>query len=226
MKKFISVILILCIMFSCAVTVTAYAEDGEEQQIIQEDEQQEQEKQETQYVAKMYICSRIIILGHVWLYFENLTDENITIGCYNLEPEQGVSVGTFLFTRYNGGGIYYNIETYCGHKHSLKRTVSQSMMLTKEQLEKVNKKILASNSWTPFTNCGLFATKVWNSVSDRHIPYAVFPILTKIAIKRHNEGVPNFFVPSKEQCFRQKGRKDKARLKQVNGASLLWGIGY
>ena len=183
------------------------------------------EPDEEQYVARLYICSRIVFIGHAWIYVENLTDDVIMVGCYPCPAGQGVSVGTSLFTRADGAGNYYNMEAYMGNKKGLSGTKSISMLLDKSQLETVNEKILKTNEWTPFTNCCLFASKVWNSVSDRHVAYGVFPFVTLLSMLSDNEGVPDMYYPDASQCYKQKGKKDGAYLKPCSKASFVLGVG-
>ncbi len=181
--------------------------------------------EEDKYVARLCICSRIVVLGHAWIYVENLTDGTLRVGCYDCPQGQGVSVGSQMFSRADGGGIYYNVEAYMGNKKGLNRARSKSMLLTREQLDTVNEKILKTNEWTPFTNCCLFATKVWNSVSDDRVAYGVFPFVTALSMIKGNEGVPEMYVPGREQVFKQRKKKDKAYLEPVKDASLRRGIG-
>lgn len=180
--------------------------------------------QDEQYVARLCVCSRMIIIGHAWIYVENLTEHDITVGCYTCPPKQGVSVGAFGFQRFDGWGVYYNVEAYLCGKKNVKNVKCKSMLITKEQLDTVNEKILKTNEWSPFTNCCLFASKVWNSVADKHVAYGLFPFVTVISVSVKNEGNPNMYYPDESQCFRQKGKKDKATLKPCSHASLALGL--
>lgn len=212
-------------VFEEANGYTVSDENGE----VTEDPQEPEEPQGEQYVAKMYICVRLVVTGHGWIYIENLTDDTLRIGCYDCPKGEGVSMGTFCFVRFDGIGTYYNVESYMGHKKTLKNTRSNSMMLTQKQLDKVNEKILKTNQWTPFTNCCFFACKVWNCVAneqDKHVAYGLFPFITSLSIKSNgNEGVPDVYAPRRDQVFKQKGKKDNATLKVVSNASLIKGIG-
>ncbi len=185
-----------------------------------------QEPEEAEYVAKLCICARTRVFGHVWLYVENLTDGELKVGAYTLPQGQGVSIGTFFFSRSNGGGIYYNVEAYCGNATGLEKTESASMLITAEQLVIISKKTLKNNQWNPFINCGFFATNAWNAVSDIHIAYGVFPFITKSSIKRKGgEGVPQMYVPTAEQVFKQKGFNENATLKPATRGTLKHKIG-
>ena len=244
MRKIIAIILTVITLLTvvcpsaCAVDLNAvfaeangYETDAEEpgQPEVPETPEEPDEPQGEQYVAKMYICVRLVVTGHAWIYIENLTDDTLRIGCYDCPKDEGVSLATYGFQRLDGFGTYYNVEAYMGHKKSLKRTKSNSMMLTQEQLDKVNEKILKSNEWSPFTNCCFFACKVWNCVAkeeDRRVAYGLFPFVTAISISSNgNEGVPDMYVPEREQVFRQKGKKEKAKLKVISKISLILGVG-
>ena len=250
MKKIIAVILTVITLLTvicpsaCAVDLKAVlaeangfetaSEEPGEAEIPETPEEPEEpdepdEPQGEQYVAKMYICVRLVVTGHAWIYIENLTDDTLRIGCYDCPKDEGVSLATYGFQRLDGFGTYYNVEAYMGHKKSLKRTKSNSMMLTQEQLDKVNEKILKTNEWMPFTNCCFFACKVWNCVANdegKHVAYGLLPFITAISISSNgNEGVPDVYAPRRDQVFKQKGKKDKATLKVVSDASLIKGIG-
>lgn len=200
------------------------------------------EPEEDAVVAELYICVRYVLVGHVWIYVENLKepvidedgtvidDGSITVGCYTCPSGKGVTVGTDFVTRTNGAGNYYNVEAYMLQGKNHKNIDYVKMPLTQKQLDTVNKKILKSNQWTPFTNCGFFACKVWNSVSDRHIAYGLFPFITSFSImskrtKEEKKEVISFKEASKDEVFKQKGKGDKATLKKVNGGSLVMWVG-
>ena len=154
------------------------------------DEPDEPTLDDYEYVVTMYICATAnSFTGHVWLYFENLTECDVPIGFTTLAPHKGMSVGSLRNTRKSGGGTYYNgeammatlkgkLDKVCAHTHSLK------MDLTKEQLDTVNEKIKSRNFYEMiFCNCGVFATKVWNSVSDERVVHIVFPAFTILNMK-------------------------------------------
>lgn len=240
MKKIISILLaIICLVTSVTFSVNAADMDiayilseivseeiGAETEPTESTEPTEPNEpvEESQYVAKLYVCSRISFLGHAWIYIDNLTDDVITVGCYPCPPEQGVSVGTECFSRADGPGIYYNTESYMINKKNQTGSKYMSMYITAEQLEKVNKKILETNEWMPFTNCCLFASKVWNSVSDRHVAYGVFPFITALSIDGEDEPL-SMYYPDASNVYKQKGKKDKATLKVVSSGSLVRGVG-
>lgn len=184
-KIIISVILAICITMT--TFVFAFAEEGT---LVQNDPATEntetEEKDPNQIVAKMYICATANSLtGHVWLYFTNLTDEELEIGQAKLAPYDSMSVGALRNTRHDGGGIYYNGEAYMARNDPDKKcrhTTSLEMELTREQLCSVTEKIKTKKSLNSynliFWNCGAFATEIWNSVSDKKVVHIVLPIFT------------------------------------------------
>ena len=120
-------------------------------------------------VARMTLFSyqkNCIDIGHAWLYFENLSNQEITVGVYTLAPGEAVSIGTFKNTRSDGAGVYYNVEAYCTAKYGANGRVSLSETITASELAKVTGLINSNNTWTLVRNCSWFASKIWNSVSD------------------------------------------------------------
>ena len=138
-----------------------------------------------EYVVTMYICATANSLtGHIWLYFENLTECDVPIGYTMLAPHKGMSVGSLRNTRKDGGGTYYNGEAMMASlKGKLDKvrdhTYTLKMDLTLDQLNTVNGKIKSKNAYEMiFYNCGVFATSVWNSVSSKKVVHIVLPIFT------------------------------------------------
>ena len=180
-KKLLALLLALVLALSCAVV--AFAEDGDTPA---------EEPSTPVYVARMYICARVVFFGHVWMYFENLTDGDLTVGVYTVPAGQGVSVGAMGNSRSDGKGIYYNVEAYMIHKMGGSGTVGRSMLLTQDQLNTVNATILERNEWSlSSNNCCRFATRVWNSVADNKVSYAFLPITVKGRIG--SGGAPNMY---------------------------------
>ena len=145
-------------------------------------------------VAKMWICSEIndnTGISHVFLYFENLTGETITVGRYKVAPYGDVSVGSFGSEGPRGGGVYYNNETALTHYSDL---LGLSTDLNASELDKVNNKIKNYNWWDPIFNCNYFALLGWNAGSDSDIPYLIFPQLTRYFI-RMKGGIANPYDP-------------------------------
>lgn len=172
------------------------------------------------YVAKMYICSRTKITGHVWLYFENLTDHDITVGCYTLPKGQGVTVSAYNTARKDGKGNYYNIDGYCLNKYGSGGTTCASMTITASQLKTVSAKILERNSWSGTKNCCYFAGNVWNSVANKKVKILLLPSLMALNIKKQKCATPKFYNPAKSQCLKQVGTGASATLKQCKDGSF------
>lgn len=209
-----------------------------------------EELDDSEVVANLYICTKINFLGHVWIYIENTRalgeDEtleglsaeeqkalmSIPVGCFKggCEMGQGVSVGTAFFTRVDGPGVYYNVEAYMLKNKGKKGIRANKLELTKKELIEVNKKIVETNEWTPFTNCGLFATKVWNRACDvkgvkNKAAYGVFPFVTAIDLGSDKSDVPKMIEPDEKQVYKQRKTGDKAYCEKVSKGSLNMPIG-
>lgn len=172
-------------------------------------------------VAKLYICTQQVGFGHSWIYIENLCGSALPVGAYTLQPDAGVSMGTFGVSRADGAGLYYNIEAYCANKWGLKNQAWLGTEITKEQLVSVSTKIANWNHWDLFFNCSYFAADIWNTVSDKKIVPLVFPAFEKwqILSKGGNKDIEMKEVTS-EECFKQKGNGANASLKQVSEKSV------
>lgn len=134
-------------------------------------------------VARMWICSEKndnTGVGHIFLFFENLTDKTITVGKYKLEGHGDVSVGCFGTEGPNGAGVYYNLETELDH---YSRLIGISTELTEKELEKVTEKIKSFDRWDPIFNCNYFALLGWNAGPGSSIPFLIFPELTRFFIR-------------------------------------------
>ncbi len=174
-------------------------------------------------VVQMSICARVIFVGHVWLYFRNVTDHDVRVGVYTLAPGRGVSVGTMHLSRADGPGIYYNVEAYMTHRMGGFGSVGRTMSLTQAQLDAVNGVILFSNSWSTSNNCCAFATRVWNTVAPDHIGYHMLPVVVKGRIG--SGGCPGMDDPSRNDVYRMHGIGWGASLSRVNNRSLVMYIG-
>lgn len=133
-------------------------------------------------VARMWICaekSNNSGVGHVFLYFENLTGKTITVGRYKVEPYGDVSVGSFGTEGPRGGGVYYNNETALTHYSQL---IGLSTELDAAELNAVNSKIKDYDRWDPIFNCNYFALLGWNAGSDSDIPFLIIPAFTRLFI--------------------------------------------
>lgn len=174
MKKLTAIILSLALLFT-AISFSVSAADDE-------------------VVARMWLCSEVSDnsgIGHIFVYFENLTGETITVGRYSVEPYGDVSVGTFGTEGPRGGGVYYNNETYLRHYSQL---MGISTELDAGELKAVNDKIKNFNWWDPIFNCNYFALRAWNAGSDSDIAFLIFPGLTRYFI-RIRGGIANPYDP-------------------------------
>jgi len=163
MKKIVSIILSVLTVFTMISFSVSAANDGD--------------------VARMWLCSEKSDnsgIGHVFIYFENLTRKTITVGKYKVEPYGDVSVGNFGTEGPDGGGVYYNLETKLDHYSGL---LAISTKLTASELEAVSKKIASFDWWDPVFNCNYFALRAWNAGSDSDIPFLIFPQFTRLFIK-------------------------------------------
>lgn len=172
-------------------------------------------------VGRMYICTQIVFLGHSWIYIESTFDGEIPVGCYAMKPFGSVSVETFLFSRRDGMGVYYNVERYSANEYGLKGQSWLGMDITKDDIVRVSKEIKEWNYWDPYFNCTFFAAKVWNSVSDKFIMPMMFPIFIKAQTqtKGGNKSVIMQDVEP-EECYKQKGMGNGAHIVQVKESSL------
>ncbi len=176
-------------------------------------------------VARVSIVSYLknsFSTGHSWLYIENLTDRTLTVGIYELEPGEAVSVGTFRYTRKEGRGIYYNVERYCVNKFGASARYSLSETVTASELNGISRKINSySGKWTPVKNCEYFAANVWNSISKIHLVSGSTPSCLRTSIKLHGgkRGIAMSNVAA-ENGYKQDG----SSLKVVRASALSKGL--
>lgn len=172
-------------------------------------------------VAKMYICTQQVGLGHAWIYIESNFNGDMPVGCYTLKPYQGVSIGTFFISRSDGPGLYYNVEAYCANKYGLKNESSLEMDITKEQLLKVSKRIKQWNYWDLYFNCTFFAAEIWNCVAKEKIVPILFPFFVKWQILAHG-GKREIVMKNVEptDCYKQRGVGANAKIYQVKDGTL------
>ena len=174
-------------------------------------------------VARISVLCLVRSPGHVWIYVENLTSKPIKVGAYTVPAKKGVSVGTFGPTRYDGYGIYYNVESYCQTEYGMTGLSSMTEDLTADELAVVHNGILNyRNSWGVFTNCIAFATRIWNLVSERKLNNLVFPAFTNIqmSFKRCQKDAVVQKAVDADDVYRQVGNGSNATLKNVKAISL------
>lgn len=187
MKRFISVILAVCIVF-CSSAVFASAKEKD--------------------VVNIYICARSTAspFGHLWVYFENISDKTVKVGDYSLPPKQGVSVGTWGTKGKDGAGVYYNIEAYSVGNYGISGIISAKDGLTSSELKKVSEEITDSDLWEPFImNCMGFAFSVWNECCKPKLIPMMFPFigrLTMLTVLDTSRDL-KMYTPKKNQVYRQ-----------------------
>ncbi len=175
-------------------------------------------------VGKIYLCSRwssITTTGHIWVYIHNTTDKIIRVGLLDVLPGEGVSLATFGFTRSDGMGIYYNMETYRNDKYCDDSCISVSDELTRDELEEITEKLLISNHWNPFYNCVFFACSIWNIGGDSFIMPFFYPPVTRLMISIAGGGEKCEMVHQPgENSYKQRGFGNGSYLENVCRKSL------
>ena len=178
---------------------------------------------EEKIVARVSVICLVRNPGHVWIYVENLTNKSVKVGAYTLGKKDGVSVGTFGPTRYDGYGIYYNVESYCQTEYGMSGYRSLTESLTASELATLSDGILSyRNSWNPFRNCIAFAAQMWNLVSENKISNLIFPAFTNIqlSLKGAVLDAPTHKPVEADEVYRMRGTGDNAYLENVREASL------
>lgn len=155
--------------------------------------------------------------GHAFLYFENLTDQKIKVGVYNVYPNGGVSVGTFG-TMDEGPGLYYNVEAYRYNFLKLTDYISLTKTITAAELEQVSEKITNSGFWNKFFNCTYFALTTWNIVPGQSMPWLIFPEICNIEIKSYSNhgGYFKMKTPKETSVYKQEGEGAAATKHQTS----------
>lgn len=182
-------------------------------------------QENNEIVARVSIVSYLknaFSTGHSWLYIENLTDRTLTVGVYELEPGEAVSVGTFRYSRKEGRGIYYNVERYCVNKFGASQRYSLSETVTAGELNSISKKINSySGKWTPVKNCAYFAANVWNGISKIRLVSGSTPSCLRTSIKLHGgkRGIAMSDVAA-ENVYKQDG----SSLRVVRASALSKGL--
>lgn len=168
-------------------------------------------------VARMYIGHKpryYNLSGHTWIYIENLTNHNLTVGAYTLAKNKGVSVGTFGYSVADGRGLYYNVEAYRYRNVDPSSYIYISKEITQSQLDRVSNAILYSGVWSYILNCAFFATGVWNMTLEKPVLYMLLPTLHQIQIllyPSHSEGF-SMINPKADEIFKQVGIGKNAKL--------------
>lgn len=215
-KKITALILTLAVAFGASSVAFA----------LEEENSLPQEANNDEIIARLYVCSSMsvpVLVGHVYLYVENLSDEPITVGLYEVPAGQGVSVGTMCFSVSDGGGIYYNVEAYRINKSDKNDSVlCKSKDLTKTELERLSQKLSgALNHWDIVFNCSYFAYTIWNDMTGDFVVPLIIPILSHaaLAVSGGRSGI-QMYSPDRTEVFRQHGSGSGATLELVSDATL------
>lgn len=201
-KKAVALLMTVIVLF-CSFTSLAFA------------------KTEEEYVANAYICQKArlaYLSGHTWVYFENLTDHELTVGVYPLPAGQGVSVGTYGYSIADGRGLYYNVECYRYNHPQTTDFVCVKKSLTQQDLDQMSRMIRITGIWFYLLNCSFAAFNIWNSSFGEFMPYLIFPFLARLCIliyPQHESGF-NLYNPSMDQIYKQKGYGSSAYLVPAN----------
>lgn len=227
LKRLTAVILALMLVLS--LSTVAFAEDISEPLPDTETTEPTEEPElppvsADDVVGTIYLCSRwssVTTTGHLWIYIYNTSEETLKVGLYDLAPDEGVSLATFGFTRSDGFGIYYNMETYRNDKYCDDSCISLSDDLTRAELEAITAKLLVSNNWNPIINCVYFACKIWNLASDTRMVPFFYPPVVRLQIKSAGgtEKCEMNYQPP-EKSFKQRGRGANSYLENVSQKSL------
>ena len=184
------------------------------------------ESDESEIIATFSVCSCMstaVIAGHTYIYVENLSDEPLQIGLYEVPVGQGVSLGSLSFSVHDGWGVYYNIETYREPREGhIPQIWSKTVELDEEGVAKLNQKLgKFVNYWGPFFNCSFFAFSVWNNVTGDFLMPMVIPGLSHLVVMAVGEkGVLELYQSEPEQVFKQRGNGEDAYLEPVGEKTL------
>lgn len=178
-------------------------------------------------VATISLCSVIYvwpISGHTFIYVHNNSDKPIQVGHYEVPVGQGVSVGAFSFSVWDGWGLYYNIEAYKENtKGRMNNVWSISEDLNADELETLTKNLKNyPNYWGVVANCATFAFSIWNSVTGDNFFSLLIPAISQfmVMVGGGKKGVLEMYCPTRDQIFRQKGFGDDAHLEPASDMTI------
>lgn len=239
MKKIISVLMVFVLCFAVCVSAVAQQTIGTEEPTTAETTTESVTEEETTQpetpdepaeddgiVAAFSVCSCMstpVVAAHTYIYVQNLSDEPIEVGLYEVPVGQGVSVGTLSISVHDGWGIYYNIETYREPREEhFPQIWSKTVMLDEEGLKKLDNKLDGFvNYWGPFFNCSFFAFAVWNSIAGDFLIPLVIPGLSHLIVMAVGEqGVLELYKSEPNQVFKQRGTGKNAYLEPVGEKTL------
>ncbi len=243
-KKLLSVILALVMIFSTIPTVFAQEADVPTDNFVanendgnstdtpadaptadsESDPELKPDPKPDDIVGEIYLCilkGEGLRVGHMWVYIVNTSDDYLKIGLYNAAPGEGVSLATFGFTRYDGIGVYYNMEALRDDKYCGDGYIYLKDSLTREEAQKVTANILTANYWDPIFNCTTFACRIWNIGADITIIPMVLPNITRLQLLIYggsNEDKMNHQPP--ENCYKHRGTGSGSYLEPCSQKSL------
>ena len=224
LKKFTALLLTVVIALSACVTAFA-ADDSAVSESVTDvgdvDSAEADAGKEIVARASLFAATYFFpVAGHNWIYVENLSDEPITVGLYEVPVGQGVSVGAFSFSVGDGWGIYYNLEAYRENKdNNIDDCYSITIDLNKSELEHLSNSVRNyPNMWEMFIfNCTFFAFAIWNDNSPHFfIPFFLPGVAwIEMLIMGAKKGAVSMYYPTEDQIYRQKGIGNSARLESV-----------
>ena len=178
---------------------------------------------EEKVVARVSVICLVRTPGHMWIYVENLTNKSMQVGAYTLPKKDGVSIGTFGPTRYDGYGIYYNVEAYCQTEYGMSGYRAMTKDVTATELKTLSDGILSyRNSWGPFRNCVAVASQMWNLISEKKLSNLIFPAFSNLQmyLKGAVTDTPVQKAVTADKVYRQYGEGANAYLENVKDISL------
>ena len=181
-------------------------------------------------VAEISVCSRVRevpSLGHVWIYVRNISDRPLQVGAYTLPVGEGVSVGTFGYSRADGMGLYYNIEAYCINYYDDHDFFSITRQISADTLNRVSSRILGLNSWNGFNNCMYFSFKIWKEATGQNFVNFFFPAFGEMQLRiagARNRNL-SMYYPSADRVYKQIGSGEGATLAVASSGSLVEHVG-
>lgn len=104
----------------------------------------------------------LLYLGHSFLAFENVSDDDLQVGSIRLAPGEMCSVGSWGMNAHFG--LWYNVESnYIDNAQLYAGRVSLTKNVSAEGMATVNARLAALDTWTPFTNCARIAMDTFDA---------------------------------------------------------------
>lgn len=103
-------------------------------------------------------------LGHAFVVVENITNDTMTIGNYELLPGKIVTIATWSIAEHYG--VWYNVESnYSKYFDKYNGRVSVLRTLNSTEVESISKYIRSNDYWSIYKNCTYFTLHLWNMVA-------------------------------------------------------------